>query len=341
MPKYMDIIHDSNEFGSAKLHAGMLWGFRLPYKLAIDGKSYTAHELCGYVLPSTIDIFKQDNTIAPLFDFIEPRKELHLKLEHGKDSATIEKSLFKIRAAIVAFTNTLQADSIRDLTLNPRPLGDLGQHGQDDMPVLGAPNPFRVHEDLARIFGVVTSAVHLNIFGGEGDNMRIWIGHRGKYVSTYPGMLSQCVVGPSELGEEGRLAAMKHWAAKKAGFSEVVTEKVTAAGKVSFFAVREGVRGSVAQKWPEPGVRYVFDLELPEGFLGKHKVKDRLIDGYSAEHTDDVKRLLLMKLFKPDCALVMLDLLIRKKLIPVDHPEYAAVVKGLRRELAFPHQVSL
>ncbi|KAK3689465.1 hypothetical protein B0T22DRAFT_376229 [Podospora appendiculata] len=211
------------------------------------------------------------------------------------------------------------------------------------MPVLGAPHPFRLHEDLARIFGVVTSAVHLNIFSGEGDNMRIWVGHRGRYTSTYPGMLSQCVVGPSELSEQGRLAAMKELAARKAGLPEAVTEKITAAGKVSFFAVRKGVRGSVAQKWPEPGVRYVFDLELPEGFLDakqKHKVRDSRIDGYSAEHTDDVKRLLLMKLFKPDCGLVMLDFLNRKKVIPVDHPEYAAVVKGLRRELAFPHQVS-
>lgn len=139
-------------------------------------------------------------------------------------------------------------------------------------PVLGASIPFSMPSDLVSLLGIVTSGAHLNVFHGEGRNMKIWLMKRGPSMSSYPHAYDQLVAGgmePTKDADPGatiRREASEEIADWEAKFPRWQTTMKTPVSTLQYHFVNPSkvpplpkphMRGMY-----EPGVRYVFDYEV-------------------------------------------------------------------------------
>lgn len=313
---YQIVVDECNTFRSVGEFPGKLWKFCLPMRSS-------TYKPFGYMLDDTVVMFMKDPTICSHFLFINDKHEVRMKPESCKDLNAWKQAFAEIHnAAHELFINKYQDSK------------GLKRWPEDDWPVLGyRDSQYPMPCDLAGIFGITTSGVHLNVYsrtknGGVID--KIWLARRGPAKEQYPDMMDQCAAGGMQTMDNGdALAALVREAKEEAGLSkkEIKTGGAVAQGFVTFFNVRDENAGDQDSGRPEPGIRYVFDLEVEPGF--EMTPNESTISGFRDYQVTEVCDLLLWKQFKPNCGLVMLDFLVRHELVPKEGLQ-------LRRELEFP-----
>ena len=222
---------------------------------------------------------------------------------------------------------------------------------------LGMPLPAR------GLFGIVTVGVHLNIYtvkeiDGREEVDKIWVCHRASGEElAYSGMLDQPVAGGLEPVDriDGKLApfvTLRREAFEEAGMDLDVNTKtmtllegwkrkmlgvVESASYITYYDCKDRNAGLRSQGHLEPGVRFVYDLKLVDpGF--KLKGREVNIEKFETYNVEQVKEQLREKRWKPNCALVMLDFLVRKGLVNTANDERLDDIKnGLRTELPFKY----
>ncbi|KAG7273360.1 hypothetical protein CRUP_022903 [Coryphaenoides rupestris] len=163
------------------------------------------------------------------------------------------------------------------------------------------------------LFGVRRYGVHINGYSRSDDGeLRMWLARRSATKQTYPGLLDNLAAGGLAAGMSVRDTMVKE-CEEEACIPAAIAEKARPVNTVSYtYEDEEGV-------FPES--QFVFDLELPADF------QPRVGDG-------EVKELLVTDDFKPNCALVALDFLIRHSCIEPDkEPYYQEIVTGLHQTL--------
>ena len=183
----------------------------------------------------------------------------------------------------------------------------------------GAPAYFTMERAAVPLFGVRAYGVHLNGFVRRGGAIDMWIGRRSLDKPVAPGKLDQIVAGGQPVGLS--LAAnLKKESAEEASMPPHLINRARPVGAVSYCTERsEGLRHDVL---------FCYDLELPDDFTPVN------IDGEVAEFALWPMRRVAATVeagddFGFDCALVVIDFLIRHGLIAPDHPDYVALVRGL------------
>jgi 8-oxo-dGTP pyrophosphatase MutT (NUDIX family) len=184
------------------------------------------------------------------------------------------------------------------------------------------PSLFLMERAAIPKFGIWASGVHVNGFVREGDELLMWIGRRSPDKYTAPNKLDQIVAG-------GRPAHLTVWETvlkegeEEANIDAALASRALPVGAITYCTERrEGLRRDVL---------YVYDLELPRDFVPVNH------DGEIAEFRLWTIRRVLETVrdtddFKFNCALVVIDFLIRHGLIaPDDEPDYLTLVRGLRR----------
>jgi 8-oxo-dGTP pyrophosphatase MutT (NUDIX family) len=171
-------------------------------------------------------------------------------------------------------------------------------------------------------FGIWASGVHVNGFVREGDELFMWIGRRSPDKHTAPNKLDQIVAGGRPADLTIRETVLKE-GGEEANIDRALALRALPVGAITYCTERrEGLRRDVL---------YVFDLELPRDFVPVNH------DGEIAEfHLWPIRRVLETVRdtdeFKFNCALVVIDFLIRHGLIaPDEQPDYLTLVRGLRR----------
>ena len=171
-------------------------------------------------------------------------------------------------------------------------------------------------------FGIWASGVHVNGFVREGDELFMWIGRRSPDKHTAPNKLDQIVAGGRPADLTIREAVLKE-SEEEANIDRALALRALPVGAITYRTEqREGLRRDVL---------YVFDLELPRDFAPVNH------DGEIAEfNLWPIHRVLETVRdtdeFKFNCALVVIDFLIRHGLIaPDEQPDYLTLVRGLRR----------
>jgi 8-oxo-dGTP pyrophosphatase MutT (NUDIX family) len=171
-------------------------------------------------------------------------------------------------------------------------------------------------------FGIWATGVHVNGYVRDGDDLLMWVGRRSPGKHTAPNKLDQMVAG-------GRCAL-------HSVFETVLKESEEEAGIDAQLAGRASPVGAITYctECPE-GLRrdilYVFDLDVPPDFVPENR------DGEIAEfQLWPVQRVLQTvrdsDAFKFNCALVVIDFLIRHGVIaPDDEPDYLTLIHGLHR----------
>ncbi len=182
-----------------------------------------------------------------------------------------------------------------------------------------APPLLTIERAAVPLFGVMGFGVHVNGVVGEGESLRMWIGRRSRTKPTGAGKLDQVVAGGQPAGVSLADNLVKE-CAEEAAIPPEIARRAVPVGAVSYRTERpEGLRRDVL---------FNYDLALPEDFTPRNT--DGEVEAFhlwpivrvaeTARDGDD---------FKFNCALVVIDFLIRRGLIAPDRPDYAELLKGL------------
>ncbi|CAL8324125.1 unnamed protein product [Merluccius merluccius] len=174
------------------------------------------------------------------------------------------------------------------------------------------------------LFGVKRYGVHINGYSRSDDGeLRMWLARRSATKQTYPGLLDNLAAGGLAAGMSIGDTAVKE-CEEEACIPAAIAKKARPISTVSYtYEGEEGV-------FPES--QFVFDLELPADF--QPRVGDGEVQEFYFLPIDKVKELLVSDDFKPNCALVVLDFLIRHSCIDPDtEPYYQEFVEGLHQNL--------
>ncbi|XP_054465584.1 thiamin pyrophosphokinase 2 [Anoplopoma fimbria] len=174
------------------------------------------------------------------------------------------------------------------------------------------------------LFGVKRYGVHINGYTvSDSGEVSMWLARRSVTKQTYPGLLDNVAAGGLAAG-----VGIKHTLVKEceeeACIPAAIAEKARPVTNVSYTYEEED--GVFAES------QFIFDLELPLEF--KPRVGDGEVQEFYLLPMDKVKELLVTDDFKPNCAMVVLDFLIRHSFIDPDtEPCYQEFLAGLHQTL--------
>jgi hypothetical protein len=169
-------------------------------------------------------------------------------------------------------------------------------------------------------FGVTAYGVHMNGYVRDEHGLDyMWIARRSLSKPTGAGKLDQLVAGGQAHGIGLRDNMIKE-CAEEASIPLELARHVRAAGALTYVSeTDEGIR---------PDVIFNFDLQLPVNF--KPINSDGEVDAFYLWDLVKVHDTVTSSQdFKANCALVIIDFLIRHGHISADHPEYEALTRGL------------
>jgi 8-oxo-dGTP pyrophosphatase MutT (NUDIX family) len=187
------------------------------------------------------------------------------------------------------------------------------------MRAFGDPPLLLMERAAIPLFGVRACGVHLNGFVRGERGVAMWIGRRSRDKPTSPGKLDQLVAGGQPAGMGLRENLIKEcW--EEAGIPLETAQRVVPVGAISYcLEVPQGLRSDVI---------FNFDLELPADFVPLNR-DGEMEDFYLWPMEKVIETVRDTREFKPNCALVVIDFLIRHGFIPPDHPDYLQIIAGL------------
>jgi hypothetical protein len=212
--------------------------------------------------------------------------------------------------------------AVADVLETLRGRGEIQGWRDEPYPVavaFAAPLLMTLERAAVPLFGVRAYGVHMNGVVGDGWDVRMWVAKRSLSKPTGPGKLDQLVAGGQPAGVSLADNLVKE-CAEEAAIPAELARRAVPIGAVSYVTERpEGLRRDVL---------FNYDLELPESFTPHNA--DGEVDSFhlwpierviaTVRDTDD---------FKFNCALVVIDFLIRRGLIAPDHPDYVDLARGL------------
>lgn len=186
-----------------------------------------------------------------------------------------------------------------------------------------APQLFSVERAAAPLLGVHAYGVHVNGYVRDGADIHMWVGCRASDRGIAPGKLDQVAAG----GQPAHLSVAENLikeCGEEASIPPELAQRARSVGAITYAAARpEGLRRDVL---------FTYDLEIPADFQPIN------IDGETASFqllplkdvaaivrdTDD---------FKFNCALVVIDFLVRHGRFGPDDPDFEAIVRGMHQNI--------
>eukprot|EP00834_Sanchytrium_tribonematis_P004391 NODE_213_length_12556_cov_0.937063.p6 type:complete len:289 gc:universal NODE_213_length_12556_cov_0.937063:12183-11317(-) len=174
------------------------------------------------------------------------------------------------------------------------------------------------------LFGLRTYGVHINGYMVEDGCIKMWVAKRSKNKQTWPGFMDQVAAGGIPSGQKIKDAVLRE-CEEEASIPQSLAERATSVGLISYFLL--GDLGYC------PETQYCYDLELPISF--NPRPNDGEVEEFMLLPIEKVQDLILTDQFKPNCALVVIDFLIRHGIVtPDSDQDYVEIVESLRRNLS-------
>ncbi|KAH3900071.1 uncharacterized protein SCDLUD_004390 [Saccharomycodes ludwigii] len=196
-----------------------------------------------------------------------------------------------------------------------------------------------IERALSGVFGVVTYGIHCNGYLRDPEaGIKFWIPRRSASKATWPLMYDNIVAGG--LGYPfGIMETLYKECGEEASFSkEIVQSYSKSVGVVSYFDYGQNI---LKDKYDSEAsfitgeFEYLFDMELPASVIPKPN--DEEVDSFGLYTLQETIDLLKTGNFKPNCALITVEFLIRHGYItPENEPNYAKIVNKIHRTLPFP-----
>jgi len=190
-----------------------------------------------------------------------------------------------------------------------------------------APESFVVERASAPIFGIRAYGCHLNgLTGSSGklDEDCLWVARRSKTKATYPGKLDHLVAGGLGNNEKPSDNIVRE-CYEEASIPAEISEKARPAGLISYIQQDESEWGL------KRDVIFCYDLDLPKGF--KPIANDGEVESFDLWDIEKVINSLASdsKEWKPNVALVIIDMLIRRGYLTPEESGYVELVGSLRQ----------
>jgi 8-oxo-dGTP pyrophosphatase MutT (NUDIX family) len=187
------------------------------------------------------------------------------------------------------------------------------------------PPSFLLERAAVPLFGVQSYGVHVNGYVRTPDGLSMWLGQRARDRMAEPGKLDQLVAGGQPAGLDLKANVVKE-AWEEAGIPAALAERAIPVGAVSY--CREVALGL------RPDVLFIFDLELPADFQPVNQ--DGEVEAFLLLPLGEILEIVRdSEAFKFNCALVVIDFLIRHGVISPEEPDYLNLLQGLRANSAF------
>ncbi|RDI55567.1 NUDIX hydrolase [Nocardia mexicana] len=191
----------------------------------------------------------------------------------------------------------------------------------DVVPYPGGPVVLQMERAVTRIFGTINVGAHVNGYVRTGADLLMWIGRRSPDKPTFPGRLDQLAAGGVAASVTPATTARRE-VREEAGIDAFLANSMREVSAVTMFMEHDGC---ILRD-----IDHIFDLEMPIDFV-PHPA-----DGEVAEfelHPADalLDTVTTSDRFKPDCNLVVLDFLIRHRLLTDDARLLRDVHLGLRK----------
>lgn len=169
-------------------------------------------------------------------------------------------------------------------------------------------------------FGIVASGVHVNGFVRSEAGLKMWVGRRSLAKPTAPGKLDQIVAGGRPAGYTVQQTLIKE-AAEEASLPAALSQQARPVGTITYATRQpEGLRRDIL---------YLYDLELPVDFVPVNT--DGEIAAFELWPIERVIETVRdSEAFKFNCALVVIDFLIRHGWLDPDQADYVEIADGLR-----------
>ncbi|XP_058723064.1 nudix hydrolase 20, chloroplastic-like [Vicia villosa] len=179
---------------------------------------------------------------------------------------------------------------------------------------------FLLERAAAPYFGIKAYAIHVNGYVELNEQQHVWIGKRSLMKSTFPGMLDNLVAGGLPHGIDCRENVVKE-CKEEAGIPRSISIKARPVGAISYMDI-DGYKY-------HRDVLFCYDLKLPENFVPYNE--DGEVESFKLIHIKQVEEIVRKtQFFKPTCAIVIIDFLIRHGYITPESFGYLDLIRSLR-----------
>ncbi|RKP39340.1 NUDIX hydrolase domain-like protein [Dimargaris cristalligena] len=263
-------------------------------------------------------------------------------LAQESPAGTVEQGRWaKVTLAPHLATYETRTRALLDLARALQKAGEfLGLQGWRDelYPVYGTSGPgrravanqaaFAVERAAAPIFGIQNFGAHINGYSyAEDGTLFMWAARRSSTKPTWPGMLDNMVAGGAPYNMGIRETVVKE-CQEEASIPAEVAQRARPAGVVSY--IHHNPNGL------QPEYQFVYDLQLPWDYDGL-RPNDGEVEAFYLFSMSELRERLLAGEYKPNCALVCLDFMIRHGVLtPENEPDYLAIIQSMRRALPLP-----
>ncbi|KAK3390871.1 NUDIX hydrolase domain-like protein [Podospora didyma] len=200
---------------------------------------------------------------------------------------------------------------------------------------------FSMERAAMGLFGTTRYGVHMTAFIRRRDasskyDFRIWVPKRSPSKSTYPGMLDNTVAGGLMTNEDPFECVIREADEEASLPEQVMRERARDVGIVTYiFITDERSGGEPGYIYPE--CQWIYDLELPSDGSVVPAPKDGEVESFSLRTVEEIQEQLAQGLWKPNCAVVMLDFLLRHGIYTSENePYYDELCERTHRYIGFP-----
>ncbi|KAI9318141.1 NUDIX hydrolase domain-like protein [Dichotomocladium elegans] len=200
-------------------------------------------------------------------------------------------------------------------------------------PVYGDPShpdniAFVMERAATPLFGISTFGVHVNGYvQDERGEIKVWVARRAMAKQTWPGMLDNCVAGGISYAYSTKETVVKE-CDEEASIPPSIAQSAINTGVISYYTYTENGL--------QPETQYIFDLKLPTDF--KPMPRDGEVECFYLWDMAQLKKSMMDGLWKPNCAIVTIDFMIRHGIITADNEaDFIDINTRLHRRLEFPN----
>ena len=182
-----------------------------------------------------------------------------------------------------------------------------------------APTVFEIERAAVPLFGTIGCSVHMNGITWRNGELCMWVGRRSLSKPTGPGKLDQMVAGGQPTGISVKDNLIKE-CAEEANIPAKIAALSKPVGAITYCVEQaEGLRRDVL---------FIYDLVLPEDFEPENT--DGEMEDFRLMTMDELSSCVQnTRDFKYNCAIVVIDFLIRHGQIKPNHKDYLKLINGL------------
>ncbi|KIJ28530.1 hypothetical protein M422DRAFT_189563, partial [Sphaerobolus stellatus SS14] len=187
---------------------------------------------------------------------------------------------------------------------------------------------FYLERTACALFGLVTYGVHMTMYT---QDWKVWVPTRAKTKQTWALYLDNTVAGGIPHGMTAFDSLVKECSEEANLEEEFVKKNARACGAVSYFFRSE-------KGFLQPEVQFIYDLPVPVGQEETYipHPLDGEVESFTLETFDYVIEMMHEGRFKPNCALVFIDFMIRHgKITAENEPNYLEIMSRLHGRFGY------